>query len=84
MSTMGHSKRSGERRSLTPQERRVAGLACRGLSNKEIARQIGISEGVVKLHLHRVYWKLGVQGRAGLIAYGAQQATLSGVKAQSK
>ena len=53
----------------------IAGLACRGLSNKEIARQIGISEGVVKLHLHRVYWKLGVQGRGGLSdALGCEDA----------
>ena len=68
MRNSAHNKRSEERPSLTPQERRVAGLASRGLSNKEIARKIGISDGVVKLHLHRVYWKLGVQGRGGLIA----------------
>ena len=68
MRNSAHNKRSEERPSLTPQERRVAGLASRGLSNKEIARKIGISDGVVKLHLHRVYWKLGVQGRIGLIA----------------
>jgi DNA-binding NarL/FixJ family response regulator len=36
---------------LGTQERRIAGLACRGLSNKRIARQIGIIEGVVKLHI---------------------------------
>jgi len=64
MTLLASNKRSDVR--LTPQERRVAGLACRGLTNKEIARKIGISEGVVKLHLHRVYWKLGVEGRVGL------------------
>jgi two-component system nitrate/nitrite response regulator NarL len=65
---LANKQRSAERPSLTPRERTIAGLACRGLSNKEIGREIGISEGVVKLHLHRVYRKLGVQGRTGLMA----------------
>ena len=68
MENSANHKRTDEDPSLTPQERRVASLAARGLSNREIARNVGCSEGVVKLHLHRVYWKLGVQGRAGLIA----------------
>jgi DNA-binding CsgD family transcriptional regulator len=68
MTNLANKQRSTERPSLTPQERRIGGLAYRGLSNKEIAREIGISVGVVKLHLHRVYRKLGVQGRMGLIA----------------
>jgi DNA-binding NarL/FixJ family response regulator len=68
MTNLTNKQRSTERLPLTPQERRIAGLASRGLSNKEIAREIGISGGVVKLHLHRVYRKLSVQGRIGLIA----------------
>jgi two-component system, NarL family, nitrate/nitrite response regulator NarL len=41
-------------------------LAARGLSNKEIARELGLSEGTIKLHLHRVYHKLGVRSRFAL------------------
>jgi len=71
MTLLASNKRSDVR--LTPQERRIAGLAYRGLSNKEIARKS--NEGVVKLHLHRVYWKLGVQGRGGLSdALGCEDA----------
>lgn len=52
--------------SLTAREREVAALATQGLSNKEIARKLGISEGTVKLHLNSVFGKLGVNSRAGL------------------
>jgi two-component system nitrate/nitrite response regulator NarL len=48
---------------LTPRELEVLELACSGLPNLEISNRCGISEGVVKLHLHHAYQKLGVQGR---------------------
>ena len=48
---------------LTPREMEILDLACGGLSNLEIARRCGITEGVVKLHLHHAYGKLGVHGR---------------------
>ena len=48
---------------LTRREMEILDLACGGLSNLEIAKRCGISEGVVKLHLHHAYQKLGVQGR---------------------
>jgi len=48
---------------LTRREMEILELACNGLSNIEIARRCGITEGVVKLHLHHAYRKLGVQGR---------------------
>ena len=48
---------------LTPRELEVLELACSGLPNLEISNRCGITEGVVKLHLHHAYQKLGVQGR---------------------
>jgi len=48
---------------LTRREMEILDLACGGLSNLEIAKRCGITEGVVKLHLHHAYQKLGVQGR---------------------
>jgi ATP/maltotriose-dependent transcriptional regulator MalT len=39
-----------------------------GLSNKEIAESIFISEGTLKWHLHNVYGKLGVKNRSGALA----------------
>jgi DNA-binding NarL/FixJ family response regulator len=49
---------------LTPREYQVAMLVARGLSNGEMAHQLGISLGTVKLHMHRVIHKLGVKSRS--------------------
>jgi DNA-binding NarL/FixJ family response regulator len=54
------------REALSVREREVAKLAAAGARNKEIAWQLGISEGTVKLHLFRVYRKMGVTNRVGL------------------
>ena len=51
---------------LTPRERELVLLATEGLSNKEIARRIGVTEGTVKIHLHNVYQKLGVTNRTAM------------------
>lgn len=53
---------------LTRREYEIAVLAARGLANKEIARELGVSDGTIKLHLHKVYRKLGIRSRYGLIA----------------
>jgi DNA-binding NarL/FixJ family response regulator len=53
---------------LSNRERQVTTLVCDGLSNKTIARTLGVSEGTVKIHLHSVYKKLGISGRAALVA----------------
>jgi DNA-binding NarL/FixJ family response regulator len=52
---------------LTPREREVTKCAAAGARNKEIARQLGISEGTVKFHLFRAYHKLRVSNRVGLM-----------------
>jgi DNA-binding NarL/FixJ family response regulator len=52
---------------LTAREREVAQWAVAGARNKEIAWQLGISEGTVKLHLFRAYRKLRVDNRVGLV-----------------
>jgi DNA-binding NarL/FixJ family response regulator len=53
-------------RGLTKRRRQVAKLACRGLSNREIAKKLGIIEGTVKVHLHAVYEKLNIHSRTKL------------------
>jgi DNA-binding NarL/FixJ family response regulator len=53
--------------SLTPREYQVALLAGRGLSNKEVACELGLSNGTVKLHIHKILEKLGVRNRYALI-----------------
>jgi two-component system, NarL family, nitrate/nitrite response regulator NarL len=59
----------GKQRSqrLTPREQEVALLIVRGLSNKEVARELGLSDGTVKLHVHRILQKTGVRNRYSLI-----------------
>jgi len=51
---------------LSVPERRAAGLAVRGLSNKDIAEELGVTVRTVELRLTKVYRKLGIEGRAQL------------------
>jgi len=39
-----------------------------GLSNKSLARHLGVRQGTVKIHLHKVYRKLRIANRTTLIA----------------
>ncbi|WP_042395034.1 AAA family ATPase [Streptacidiphilus carbonis] len=52
--------------SLTWQERRIADLAARGLTNKEIGERTHLSPRTVSSHLYRVFPKLGITSRAAL------------------
>ncbi len=57
--------------SLTEREREIMHLVCAGLSNKQIGRQLSLSDGTIKVHLHHVYRKLAIQNRTALAALGA-------------
>jgi two-component system, NarL family, nitrate/nitrite response regulator NarL len=52
---------------LSPRERAVALLIAGGLSNKDIARELGLRLGTVKIHVHNIFRKLGVKNRQSLI-----------------
>jgi DNA-binding CsgD family transcriptional regulator len=52
--------------SLTPSERRVAGLAAAGRTNREIAQELFVTEKTVEGHLRNVYDKLDVRSRLAL------------------
>jgi DNA-binding NarL/FixJ family response regulator len=54
---------------LTPREIEIVRLAASGLRNKEIAESLAISEGTVKIHLHRSYEKLNIDNRIALLRY---------------
>ena len=48
---------------LSPRETEVIDCAARGLNNREIGASLGISENSVKMHLKRVFFKLGATDR---------------------
>lgn len=54
---------------LTLRERQIADAIARGLSNKQIAREFGISPETVKRHLASIYSKLALGGRVDLAVY---------------
>ncbi|MFE6334362.1 response regulator transcription factor [Streptomyces sp. NPDC057798] len=54
---------------LSPQEQRVLQLTSQGLSNRRIARELGISEQTVKNYLSSVFRKIGVGSRAEATRY---------------
>jgi DNA-binding NarL/FixJ family response regulator len=54
---------------LTHREIEVAELVAQGISNKEIANQLDITERTVKAHLNSIYNKTGIQGRLHLALF---------------
>jgi len=57
---------------LTPREREVLMLAADGLSNREIAAELEISEHTVKFHLASVFGKLGASSRTEAVRRGLE------------
>ena len=62
--------------SLTPREIEIVRMVARGLRNRAIAGQLSISEGTVKVHLHNIYEKLGVDGRLALLLCARQKGII--------
>lgn len=61
---------------LTPREVQVLTAVSNGLSNKEIARALGISQHTVKFHLESLMRKLGVSSRAEAVSKSMRQRLL--------
>jgi len=59
---------------LTRRQIEVACAAVSGLSNKELAQQLGVSEGTIKNHLHAIYERLQLDGRLALLLYLKERA----------
>lgn len=56
----------GRRIPLAPRERELVKCVRQGLRNREIAQELGVTEGTVKVYLHAVFEKLGVSSRTEL------------------
>jgi DNA-binding NarL/FixJ family response regulator len=63
------SARREARESLTPRELEVIKTVAQGLRNQAVAERLHIQEGTVRIHLHNIYEKLGLDGRGALIAF---------------
>jgi DNA-binding NarL/FixJ family response regulator len=61
---------------LTPREIEIVRMVAEGLRNRAIATRLSISEGTVKVHLHNIYEKLGVDGRLELTLCAQQKGLL--------
>jgi len=57
---------------LTRRELDIVRLIGDGLPNRIIARQLGLAEGTVKVHLHNIFQKLGIPNRTRLAALAAR------------
>jgi two-component system, NarL family, nitrate/nitrite response regulator NarL len=52
---------------LSPRERQIALLVGRGLSNKDVALELGLKPGTVKTHVHTILQKLRIRRRSALL-----------------
>jgi DNA-binding NarL/FixJ family response regulator len=66
----------GARSNLTSRELQVVELVERGLKNRDIATQLGIRPGTVKIHLKHIFEKTGIRGRYGLALSGLRDKGL--------
>lgn len=61
---------------LTSREKEIVALIFRGMKNREIASQLGISDGTVKVHLRHILKKTGKQNRYHLALTGLPENSL--------
>jgi DNA-binding NarL/FixJ family response regulator len=72
---MGRMRAPAEE-ALSSREIEVLGLVARGLTNKDIARALHLSEATVKTHLLHVFSKLGVDDRTKAVTVAAERGIL--------
>lgn len=58
---------------FTSQELSIIKMVAQNLTNKEIAGELFITEGTVKVHLHNIYKKLPLNGRRALLHYAREK-----------
>jgi DNA-binding NarL/FixJ family response regulator len=61
---------------LTKREREVATLLVRGLTNRQIASELVISEGTARIHVEHILAKLGFRSRAQVAAWAVEHGLL--------
>ena len=76
--TPQEATRIGERMiaQLSPREMDVLKLVAKGLSNKEIATQLGLVVGTVKIHIANIFSKLGVSDRTQALVISVKRGII--------
>jgi len=65
-----------EELAITPREMEILGLIAQGMSNREIAEKLFVSENTVKTHSSRVFDKLGARRRTQAVQLGKEYGLL--------
>jgi DNA-binding NarL/FixJ family response regulator len=59
---------------LTPREEQVVALVAEGMSNRDTARELNLSEHTIKKYLFRIFDKLGISSRVELVLYAVHHS----------
>jgi LuxR family maltose regulon positive regulatory protein len=73
---LGGRTAAARRAGLTAREVEVLSLVADGLSNREIAERLVVSEHTVHRHVANIYAKLGVSSRAAAVSFATQRELL--------
>lgn len=52
---------------LTPRERQILGMICRGMKNTQIGRELSVSNGTIRLHIGNLHRKLNTSSKVDLV-----------------
>ena len=78
LAVAGHARRTARRDdALTPRETEILGLVARGLSNRDIATRLVLSEKTVRNHVERTYAKIGATNRVGASLYALERGLVA-------
>jgi DNA-binding NarL/FixJ family response regulator len=73
------SLQAARRVPLSPREGQLVAMVARGLKNKEISFQLGITEGTVKVYLSHLFQKSGAKDRFDLALQGLKNLSMAGI-----
>jgi HD-GYP domain-containing protein (c-di-GMP phosphodiesterase class II) len=85
LALVGHAQTRVRRDdALTPRETEILGLVARGLSNRDIATRLVLSEKTVRNHVERTYAKIGATNRVGASLYALQRGLVASVRTRGR
>jgi ATP/maltotriose-dependent transcriptional regulator MalT len=77
VAALGGRSAAAKRAGMTRRELQVLLLVAEGLSNRQIAERLVVSEHTVHRHLANIYARLGVSSRAAAVALASERALLA-------